>query len=243
MDTKSITEIINTGLSLIAISVGGFWTYKLFIQHRQKYPRVEVKHEVIQKNLGNGKILFHVVIEVDNIGDVLLKLKTVKIRLLQVLPLFGRIKEAILNDDNPVNQDKTEIDWFQLFSKELLFSKEHTCEIEPKENESFHFDFVINDDIQTVMIYSFILNREKMRNKLGWQCATIHDIEGGTNKTENMEESGKKIVRPKPGEEETRQRKEKDESPIKGQVQEKPPSEEKTKSDQTKEIEQKKSDK
>lgn len=57
-----------------------------------------------------------------------------------------------------------------------------------------------------------------------------------------MDESGKKIVRPEPGEDQTRQRKEKDESPIKGQVKEKQQSEEKTKSDQTKETEKKKSD-
>jgi hypothetical protein len=135
------------------------------------------------------------------------------------------------------------IDWYQLFQRELV-TKEQPCEIEPKESESFHSDFIINDDVQTVSIYSYFKNQKKMGKELGWPCTTIHDVDGGTMKTENTEESDKKIlkqfIKPEPDEDETRQRKPKPESPpIKGQVKQKPPSEETAQSKQKPPSEQK----
>lgn len=183
MDTTSkFLEIISSCLTSLAIIVGAIWTYLLFVQHRQKYPRADIKHQVIQKSLGNGKNLFHVIIEVINIGDVLVNLESGQIRLLQVLPLIKDIEKSIQSGEDPVSDNNREISWYQISSRKLV-SKDNPCEIEPKESESFHCDFVINHDVQTVMIYSFFHNQIKKGKKLGWDCSTIHDIEGGTPKT------------------------------------------------------------
>jgi len=182
MDTFiKFIESVDKYLPSIALLLGIIWTYFLFIHNRQFYPRADIKHYVIQKHLDNGKILFHVAIEVDNLGDVLVKLKSGEVRLLQVLPLVGDIKEAVQNGKDPVCNNEREIKWYQLSSR-ILVPKKSICEIEPREKETFHSDFVVNNDVKTVMVYSFFDNKKKIFRKLGWQCETIHDLEGGTTK-------------------------------------------------------------
>jgi hypothetical protein len=106
MDIKTKIEIISGVLTSLAILAGGIWTLIRYLQNRQRYPRVAVKHQVIQKSLGNGKILLHVITEVDNLGDVLIKLESGEIRLLQVLPLIGKIDKAVQNGEDPVSHGK-----------------------------------------------------------------------------------------------------------------------------------------
>jgi hypothetical protein len=180
--TSKIFGIIANLFTISAIVWGIYWTYFLFIKNRQKYPRADVKHKLVQKYLGYGKILLHVDVEVINLGDVLISLKSGHIRLLQVLPLCGKIDEALQADDDPVGKGKTELDWYQLSQRKLSF--EPPCEIEPKESEVFPIDFVIKNDVQTIEIYSYFRNQDKdskePNKELGWDCTTIHDIEGGT---------------------------------------------------------------
>jgi hypothetical protein len=174
-------ESINKHLPSIAIIFGAIWTYFLFIHHRQWYPRADIKHHVIQKPLENGKVLFHVAIEVDNLGDILIKLELGEVRLLQVLPLVGDIKDNVQNGKDPITDNEREIKWYKLFSR-ILASIDNTCEIEPREKETFHCDFVVNNDVKTVMAYSFFHNKKKLFKNLGWTCEIIHDIEGGNTK-------------------------------------------------------------
>jgi hypothetical protein len=176
--TNIITNFTNC-VTIIAIGVGGFWAYYLFIKNRQEYPRAEVKHKLIQKHLDYGKILLHVEVEVVNLGEVLISLESGEVRLLQVLPVQEEIEKAIQSDEDPVGKGKYELDWC-LLAERKLFYKETSCEIEPKESDKFHFDFVIKNDIQTVEIYSHFKNQRKKDKKLGWDCTSLHDIEGGT---------------------------------------------------------------
>jgi hypothetical protein len=214
----TIVEIIKNVLTSLAVIVGGIWTYILFVQKRQKYPRIEIKHQVTQKNLGNGKTLFHAIIEVDNIGDVFAKLEASEIRLLQVLPILAIIDKAVQCGEDPVKDGETEINWYQLGVRKLI-SEERLCEIEPGEKDTFHCDFVINDDVQSVMIYSYFQNEKKRKKELGWTCSTMHDIEndamGGSMEEPKETKILKKIIVPEPDEDATKQKKPKSPSPQK----------------------------
>ena len=91
-----------------------------------------------------------------------------------------KIDKAIKGDDDPVPKEETEVNWYLLSSRKLV-SKEQPCEIEPKESEAVYCDFVIKNDVQTVELYSNVLNQHKANKELVWSCTTLHDIEGGKN--------------------------------------------------------------
>lgn len=52
---KTFFEILESALTGIAIIVGGFWTYKMFVKKREKYPRASINHCIIEKILITGR--------------------------------------------------------------------------------------------------------------------------------------------------------------------------------------------
>ena len=173
--TKNIVQIIESLATVIAIVVGGFWTYGVFIRHRQKYPRAMITHQIVQKPIGRGKTLFLATIQIENKGDVLVKINRGEVRLLQVLPLIGEIQQAVATGNDPVKTGYTSVDWHLLGKRSLSFSKP-ACEIEPGETDIIQFDFIVEDDVRFVQLYSYFKNEQKGAKEIGWTNTTFYEI-------------------------------------------------------------------
>jgi hypothetical protein len=174
---SDFSTVIGICLNIIqgaAIIVGGIWTYKLFVQNREKYPKAAIKNTAVQKPLGDGKKLLHVAVCIENKSKVLMKLVSGEIRILQVTPLIEDIADNVSKNADPVREGSTEILWYQIGIRKM----DAICEMEPGECEEIHADFIIEKGIQTIQIVSFFQNEVK-KNKvdIGWTCTTLHDIE------------------------------------------------------------------
>ena len=55
------------------------------------------------------------------------------------------------------------------------FAKDE-CEIEPGESQDIQFDFILGDHVQTVLVYSYLLNERKRQRKLSWDSTTLYDL-------------------------------------------------------------------
>ncbi len=49
-------------------------------------------------------------------------------------------------------------------------------EIEPGESQQFLVHYVIDADIQTILVYTYFRNVERPRRNLGWTLTTIYDL-------------------------------------------------------------------
>jgi hypothetical protein len=182
LNWDNISKLIQSAeaiLTMVAIIIGGFWTYSLFIRHRQKFPRAKIVHEVTDHKLPNNKVLLHSKIIIQNIGEVLISLVSGEVRILQMLPLPNAIAHEVELGIDPVISGRTEIDWPQLCSKGFDFHSDDICEIEPGETEEIICDFIIDNDISSIQMYSFFYNVQKTKKKIGWGLTTIHHISGG----------------------------------------------------------------
>lgn len=170
---KTVAEIAQATTTTVAIIAGGIWTYFRFVKNRLFFTRAELKHEIVQKNLAAGKSLLRVTLTVFNKGDVLLPISNVWTRLKQITPVTGQLLEDLVSDKDLAKDDEGEILWPEIGFHEIDYS---TCEaeIEPGESECFHFDFVINNSVKSVQIYSFFTNKQK--KEAGWPLTTIIDI-------------------------------------------------------------------
>lgn len=54
--------------------------------------------------------------------------------------------------------------------------KTKKVEIEPGETQDFHFDFVFDVGVRTVIIYSYASNPVKKAG-IGWDISTVHEME------------------------------------------------------------------
>ena len=184
--TKNFASVLQSYGILLGLFVGGYWTYRLYRQYRQKYPRVNLSHKIFYTKLPNNKIYLQVKVIIANVGNVLINLESGFTRITQILPLVEEIDNS-----------RREIEWPMLYQKEITIEKKN-CEIEPGESDEICFDFLINPDVELINIYShfnnvkkksrFLLFVKKIKIKyiikfvekrirpLGWATTTIYDL-------------------------------------------------------------------
>ena len=171
---KEITDIVQSLATVLAFIAGGFWSYRLFVQRRQKYPRAEISHNVTNVRLTHDKILLNVIVNISNTGDVLLSLDSAETRIQQILPLPQEMQSAIDGHD-PVKTDQTEFLWPLIGLRQSKWKKGE-LEFEPHESGQLRYDFILDSEVQTIKVYSFIRNITRRNREIGWALATTHDL-------------------------------------------------------------------
>lgn len=75
---EQIVGIAQGITTITAVVVGCFWSYKVFIQKRQRYPRAKVEHHIIcRSNSSESKrAILSLDVLISNSGDVLLSLQS-----------------------------------------------------------------------------------------------------------------------------------------------------------------------
>lgn len=180
-DWKTAAELAQAALTSTAIVIGGIWTYLRFIKNRLRFPRAELSHTVVHKNLAAGKSLFRINLKVVNKGDVLLPISNAWTRISQILPMYEDTLNELYSGNDLSRDDDAEIKWPEIGCQEITY-EQNKAEIEPGESEIFHFDFIVSSDVRVVHVYSFFKNLKKKES--GWPCVTIFDLcekEGTTN--------------------------------------------------------------
>jgi hypothetical protein len=156
---KDAFEALKDLFEVVAIIVGGIWTYQIFILRRGKYPRAKLEQKVLCWPVAAGKIAVRVTVTIHNTGEVLLKLASGFTWLQQVKPLLPDFEEILKTRRDPVKDDETEVQWPLL--GERYYFRCSKMEIEPGESDDVNSDFVIDSPAETLLIYSHIENETK----------------------------------------------------------------------------------
>lgn len=174
---SSWTSVANAIAGIIAMIVAGFWTYNLFVKRRQTKPRAELAQDVCVHRLPNGKLLVHIELRVKNIGEVLLEIRGVRTRILQVLPFTDDLRDGLdAGFDPTIKDDEPEIRWATLQEWDRSFdARDHPCQIEPGETDELHFDAIVEADITRLQVHSHVRNFDVRGVAIGWRRTTHHD--------------------------------------------------------------------
>lgn len=178
---KTVAELAQAAFTTVAIIIGGVWTYLRFIKNRLRFPRAELSHAIVHKNLAAGKSLLRINLKVVNKGDVLLPISKTWTTISQILPMADNSLKVLETGNELPRDDDAEIKWPEIGCQEITY-KPNTAEIEPGESEMFHFDFIVSSDVKIVHVYSFFTNMKKKES--GWPCISIIDLsekESATN--------------------------------------------------------------
>ena len=161
--------------TVAAIVAGGIWTYMLFVRRRQRYPRANITHQIRHYPISDRKVLLRVTVRICNKGEILLSLASGFTRVQQVIPCPVDLCESVGKQEDSANQCEPEVEWPLLREKKLR-SQRNKREIEPGETDELHFDFVIDSDVQVVVVYSYLKNVKKRRREIGWNATSIYDL-------------------------------------------------------------------
>ena len=175
---KDIAAAVESAVTALAIVIAGVWTYMLFIKGRDRYPRAAIKHDIGQAEVSPNKRLIHAAATIRNNGKVLVHLHRAATWVQQVTPLAQSLKDAIDQDQDPVKEGASEIEWPLIEERNWSWDRKQ-AEIEPGESETLVADFIVDADVRVVAVYTFVKNASKKGRELGWARTTLWDIEKG----------------------------------------------------------------
>lgn len=181
--TLDAVQVAESIITIAAIMLGGSWAYWRFVYLRQKFPHANITHEITTRAIGTGIRLLHVTVTIENMGDVLLKLGDSTLRVQQILPLSAELAEALEQGEDLFEGGNTEILWPGVTSKDIDLAQLPMV-LEPGEKDEILYDFILEDSLQTVKIYSYYsniiespeLSGESRSPEIGWKKTTFHDI-------------------------------------------------------------------
>jgi hypothetical protein len=176
-------DLAETVATLLALIIGAFWTYRLFVQKRQKYPRANVSHAVTSWKIEGKRRLVRVNIKIDNVGDVLLRPCKGHAWLQVVRPWPYGVRSAAKGDGTLRPTGSTEASWPKVPDAEVEWT-DSDIDIEPGETDFIHLDFVVPPKLRTVMVYTYLENPIKRsrlkwwgKREIGWKTSSIHELQ------------------------------------------------------------------
>ena len=83
---QNFLQNLESVATILAILIGGVWTYILFIKNREKFPKADITHSIEKINRKND-VIVRLTIEIKNLGKVKLPVKSGEVRLQQIKPV------------------------------------------------------------------------------------------------------------------------------------------------------------
>jgi len=176
-ETITTTQAI---VSVIAVFVGGLWTYDLFIKERKHVPHINVEQKASHIRFTKGVNVMRLAVELTNTGNSLAKIQTSLIRIQQVLPQVPCVpgQTCVSEAINVAVQDR--IMRADRFTWPLLSERtiDTPLEIEPGEKEMIDFEFAVPSHVKVVRIYSYFRNETKRKgqSEMGWGLSNYYDF-------------------------------------------------------------------
>lgn len=177
-DFKSFVAVAEPIAKIIGFAVAGWWTFVLFIQKREKYPRARTTHSLMLLGKIGGYRLLRLAVKIENLGNVLIELREGRVSIQAIRPLSDEWKVAILHGEAIPRIEGREFAWPDLEKFPFEWGDDGYM-IEPLESEEFHFDLTLADTIEAIQVYSYFKNVTAKGKELGWMCTTIQTIPGG----------------------------------------------------------------
>ena len=176
---KDALQAIQAAVTVIAILVGGWWTWTTFLQHRHDVPWARVENLVVYRDVTSDHKWIRVEATVSNQGRVALKLAKAFVRLSLIKPVPETIGEKLYKGESAIDEKWGIVKWDVLDEREIL----EDIMIEPSEQHTYRFDFFVPCFVETVYVYSFFPNDEKSEKvgyEFGWSAGTVIDVKTST---------------------------------------------------------------
>jgi hypothetical protein len=180
-DWRDPAATVQSIVTIVALLIGGVWTYNTFVRFRQDRPRLVITHSVDHFRIPNNLILLSVEERFSNVGPVAIELQKGEIRIIRVLPLPDGLAQKAKSPDSLNDTAEDPKVWPVLVWYPHPWDKTREL-IEPGEADSIKNYFLIPDSIEVVNIVSFVANPAE-GNKMAWRSSTTYDLRSESGAT------------------------------------------------------------
>jgi hypothetical protein len=166
---KDIVSILQSLFTIGAIILGGW----LFVVRRKRYPRLKISHAICDKRISDDRTLIRVEVNIHNSGEVLARIKDVDVWVQQVVPC-AELFEELRGKDFAHEDNESEYGWKVLCEKKLADVSER--QIEPGEEDDLYFDFIVTNEVKSILVNTHIKNLAEKTKNIGWNKSTVYDL-------------------------------------------------------------------
>jgi flagellar biogenesis protein FliO len=158
--------------TIFALVIGGWWTYTRFIRQRTEQPRATLTYRAAHRRLTSREFLLRVSVRARNSGTVLLGVHELRCEIQQVTPLIPEALAKLEARELINERDEADLGCIRCYEQKW---KAGEVEIEPNESESFDFDFIVDGEVETILVYADLPNAER-EDGGGWQATGFYDF-------------------------------------------------------------------
>ncbi len=160
-DAKSPLDTLQSLTTIVAVIVGGLWSYGLYRQYRQSTPRADMHLEISHYDLGSGSRLLHVRVRISNLGNVAIIGDKLGIDVREVLSKDSASNKVIglKNPIQPpaiVSRFPYKWDWKGSGITEMFQIQAGELEIDSKETQVLHYDLLIPDRLLIIQVNVYL---------------------------------------------------------------------------------------
>jgi len=168
-----IVQVIQAIATIVAIIVGGVWTYRLFVLERLAYPHLKIEHSVTDLPLPDNQMRLVVDIIHTNPGSIKITPQSgfLKIYRLQDLPAETADQS---NEPQPQGWEDNDGPWEILDNHAWKWDARTPLIIEPGESNQLHYELTLDADVGPLEIYSYFRNPTITDRDLGWRYTSIY---------------------------------------------------------------------
>lgn len=176
---KRWADLTQAVVATVAIVIGGWWTYRIFVQEREGQAHAIVTEKLSQSSLTSQVNLLQVVVRIENTGHVLIPVKYVEISVQQLTPIEGceGATHCVIDELNDalssIDRTADRFNWPDIAQRVSTYSDPRP--VEPGESEYMDFELAVPASIQTVRVYAFVRNDESSQG-YGWHDAQLYAI-------------------------------------------------------------------
>ena len=186
-----ILDLVKRMTEIAALWVAGLWTYWLFVQKRERWPKACLRHHIRSWPVAGDRQLVRVNLNVQNVGELLLKIRAGFAEVYQLKPWPQELTQSSIDKIKFRHPEGTEFRWPRLAylsldgksADEPESAGEYEArefdgyDIEPSESEELIFDFIIPAGAELVSVYSRIENAMLGEREFGWNLTTLFRID------------------------------------------------------------------
>lgn len=157
--------------TILAIAIGGWWTYVRFIRERGNKLRAAMDFSAKTVALTPDDKLLRVKVRVENCGTRELPIRSLRCEVYRVSPAdentLARLGDRQLIPDH-------EADLPCVYSHTQKWEPGEAV-IEPSESDAMPYDFVVDAEIETVLVYAYLENPTE-RDQRGWDVSDLYNV-------------------------------------------------------------------
>ena len=168
---------IQSAITSVAIVVGGAFALLKLQVFRTFEPHLTITQEVSHRPVGDSYVHVVVTATLHNSSRVRVDLREGLFRLQQIRPITDEEVERIYTEVF-VDHAARHLQWPTLDEATRVWGK-NDASVEPSESHQETCEFIVDSNVQSVLVYTYIHNAKTGRDpsaSWGWTATTVYDI-------------------------------------------------------------------